>query len=344
MRSIFLAILTIPLLAGCGSDRFVVKTRVAGQVETRLDTPPVSPSAGPLKPVVVQAGASRIAIIDVDGLILNTPFVGPLSCGENPVALFREKLEATACDSCVKAVVLRINSPGGGVAACISMRHDLERFKERTRLPVVACLMDTATGGAYYLASGADQIVAGPATVTGGLGVILNLFNLRDLMAQFNVIPQAIKSGEFSDIGTSARALTEGEKAILQAMATEFHNQLIADMKRARPAATDAVVFDGRIFTGSQAKARGLVDHIGDLDEALQLATGIGCPGTNVRPGVVMYRRTNDPARSIYAVTANVPLQGSGLFPSLPGLDRAKMPTFLSLWQPELSIEKLGGK
>ncbi len=344
MRSLFLAILTIPLLVGCGSDRFVVKTRVAGQVETRLDTPPVSPSAGPVKPVLVQPGASRIAIVDVDGLILNTPFVGPLSCGENPVALFREKLEAVAGDTCVKAVVLRINSPGGGVAACISMRHDLERFKERTHLPVVACLMDTAAGGAYYLAAGADQIVAGPATVTGGLGVILNLFNLRDLMAQFNVIPQAIKSGEFSDIGTSARALTEGEKAILQAMADEFHNQIIADVKRSRPAATDATAFDGRIFTGSQAKARGLVDHIGDLDEALQLAAGIGCPGTNVRPGAVMYRRTNDPARSIYAVTANVPLQGSGLFPSLPGLDRAKMPTFLSLWQPELSIEKLGGK
>ena len=97
--------------------------------------------------VVVQNGPARIAILDVDGLILNTPFVGitALRCGENPVALFREKLEAIACaDPCAKAVVLRINSPGGGVAACISMRHDLERFKERTHLPVVACLMDTA--------------------------------------------------------------------------------------------------------------------------------------------------------------------------------------------------------
>ncbi len=343
MRGVLLALAAVVLVPfGVGCNRLVLKTIADTRVVT--DPQPVSVAAGYLKPVVVQPGASRIAILDVDGLILNAPFVGPLSVGENPVALFREKLEAIACDPCVKAVVLRVNSPGGGVAACIAMRHDLERFKERTRLPVVACLMDTAAGGAYYLASGADQIVAGPATVTGGVGVILNLFNLRDLMAQFNVIPQPIKSGDLTDIGTSARALTEGEKAILQAMADEFHAQIIADVMRARPAVTDKVAFDGRIFTGSQAKAKGLVDHIGDLDEAIQMAAQMGSVSANARPGVVMYRRGNDPARSVYAITPNVPLQGAGLFPSLPGLDRAKLPTFLSLWQPELSIEKLGGK
>jgi protease-4 len=341
MRVFPLALLLLVPAAGCKSDRFTLKT----QVETRLDAPPVSISAGYVKPVVVQPGESRVAILDVDGLILNTPFVGPLSVGENPVGLFREKLDAIACDRCVKAVVLRVNSPGGGVAACMQMRHDLEKFKERTRLPVVACLMDNATGGAYYLAAGADQIVAGPATVTGGVGVILNLYNLRDLMALANIIPQGIKSGDLTDIGTSARALTDDEKKLLQAMADEFHKQLIAGIKRARPAATDAANFDGRIFTGTQAKDRGLVDLVGDLDDALaSAAQACGCGGAGARPGVVMYRRGNDPARSVYAVTPNVPLQGAGLFPSVPGIDRAKLPTFLSVWQPELTIEKLGGK
>ena len=92
-------------------------------------------------------------------------------------------------------------------------------------------------------------------------------------MAQFNIIPQPIKSGDLTDIGSSARALTEGEKAILQAMADEFHKQLIADIKRTRPAIANNNAFDGRIFTGSQAKTIGLVDHIGDLDQAIQLAT-----------------------------------------------------------------------
>lgn len=338
-------ILTLVLLSACtGCRNLVVGTRIVGPVETRLDMVPVSVSAGHVQPVMVQSGAARVALIDVDGLILNTPFVGPLSVGENPVGLFREKLEAAAKDPCIKAVVLRVNSPGGGVAACIQMRHDLERFKQRTGLPVVACLMDTATGGAYYLASGCDQVVAGPATVTGGVGVILNLFNLRELMGQFNVLPQSIKAGEFTDIGTSARALTPGEKALLQAMADEFHQQIITGIKRTRTAVTDNGAFDGRIFTGSQAKAKGLVDHVGDLDDAIQTAGGLCGVSGGARPAVVMYRRDNDPARSVYAITANIPLQGAGLLPNLPGLDRTKMPTFLSVWQPELTLEKLGGK
>lgn len=341
MRGVLLVLLLVAASSGCRN--LVVGTRIVDPVETRLDMVPISVSAGSVKPVVVQPGPARVALIDVDGLILNTPFVGPLSVGENPVGLFREKLEAAACDPCVKAVVIRLNSPGGGVAACIQMRHDLERFKQRTGLPVVACLLDTAAGGAYSIASACDQVVAGPATVTGGVGVILNLFNLRDLMAQFNVLPQPIKAGELTDIGTSARALTEGEKKILQAMADEFHGQIIADIKRSRPGVTSKEAFDGRIFTGTQAKAIGLADQVGDLDDAIALAGGL-CGVSNGRPGVVMYRRGNDPARSVYAVTANVPLQGSGLLPNLPGLDRSKMPTFLSVWQPELTMEKLGGK
>ncbi len=337
-RLILLALILAPL-AGCKRlNNMVLKT----QVETKVDMPaPVSVAAGNVRSVVVQNGASRVAILDVDGLILDTPFVGPLSVGENPVALFREKLEAISSDPCVKAVVLRVNSPGGGVAACMTMRRDLERFKERTKLPVVACLMDTAAGGAYYLATAADQVIANPATVTGGVGVILNLFNLRDLMAQFNVIPQSIKSGKYTDIGTSARVLTPEEKVLLQSMADEFHKQLIADIQRNRPAMTNANAFDGRIFTGPQSLKVGMVDGIGDLDQAIQSAAEMAGFGALPRPGVVMYRRGNDPARSIYAITANVPLQ---LLPNLPGLDRSKMPTFLSVWQPELTLERLAGK
>jgi protease-4 len=343
MRKLLLLSLALaPLLAGCKRlESMVLKT----QVETKLEMPaPVSVAAGHVQPVVVQAGPARVAILDVDGLILDTPFVGPLSVGENPVALFREKLEAISCDPCVRAVVLRVNSPGGGVSACATMRRDLERFKERTKLPVVACLMDTATGGAYYLASASDYVVANPASVTGGVGVILNLFNLRELMAQFNIIPQPVKSGQYTDIGTSARALTPEERGILQSMADEFHKQLVADIQRNRPAMTDNNAFDGRIFTGPQSQKVGMVDAIGDLDQAIQTAADMGGVGAGARPGVVMYRRGNDPARSIYAITANIPLQGAGLLPSLPGLDRSKMPTFLSIWQPELTMEKMGGK
>jgi protease IV len=343
---LFLILVSL-ILFGTGCERFIART----QSKFANILTPVNPDAGPLRPLLVESGvaSNRVAIVDVDGLILNTPFVGPMSVGENPVALFREKLEAIECDPCVKAVVLRINSPGGGVAACVAMRRDLEKFKQRTRLPVVACLLDLGTGGAYYLASEADVVVAEPATVTGGIGVILNLFNLRDLMGQFNIIPQGVKAGEFVDIGSSARAVEPAEKALLQSMADEFHKQLQTDISqsRSRIDLAGGTTFDGRIFTGKQALSRGLIDQIGDLDDAIHLAAQLSCPvvGMNVpRPQVVIYRRTNDPANSIYAITANIPLQGAGLLPNLPGLERSKLPTFLSVWEPELTIERLGGK
>lgn len=350
MRKLLLLI-GLLTIAGSGCSRMMLRTRVGfdGPVDTRItDFTPVSPIAGPLKPVVVENGnAGRVAILDVDGLILNTPFVGPMSLGENPVSLFREKLAAIEADPCVKAVVIRINSHGGGVAACLSMRRDLEKFKARTGKPIVACLLDTATGGAYHIATACDQIIAGEATVTGGIGVILNLFNLQDLMAQFNIIPQSIKTGEKIDIGTSAKVLKPEDRQILQAMSDEFNAQILADIKKTRTSLKGGdTTTDGRIFTGSQAYGRGLVDQIGDMDAAIALAASLGCshPSPTARPQVVLYRRNNDPANSVYSITANIPLQGAGIFPNLPGLERSKLPTFLSIWQPELTMEKLGGK
>ena len=350
MRSLPCILLIVSLGLGC--QGMSVRTRVAfdSPVDTRVtaELTPVNPNAGRVRPINVQlgAGTGRVAIVDVDGLILNTPFVGPLSVGENPVSLFREKLDAIEADPCVRGVVLRINSPGGGVAACMDMRHDLQRFKARTNLPVVSCLMDTAAGGAYYLASGGDVVVTGSSTVTGGIGVLLNLFNLQDLMALYNVRPQMIKAGEMVDIGTSARALKPEERTLLETMATDFHQQIKAEILKSRPKLNldDGRTVDGRIFTGTQAVNLGLADRIGDLDGAIQLAAQLGCGQGVDRPQVVLYRRTNDPANSIYSVTANIPLQGAGLLPNLPGLDRSKLPTFMSVWQPELTIEKLGGK
>jgi protease-4 len=340
-------ILLLALIFGAaGCERWLVQTReqFAGLLA------PVNPNAGPVRPVIVQGGGSplRVAIVDVDGLLLNTPFVGPMSVGENPVALFREKLQAAACDSNVKAVVLRINSPGGGVAACLAMRADLLDFKARTHLPVVSCLLDQATGGAYVLAAASDLIVAEPADVTGGLGVIFNLYNLQDLMAQFNIIPRTIISGKYTDMGSCARALEPEEKEMLQKIADNFHALIEKNVLQTRPqiGLAGGAAFDGRIFSGQEALSARLVDQVATLDDAINAAAQLGCPGLapNVRPQVVLYRRLNDPATTIYSVTANVPLQGSGLLPSLPGLDRSRLPTFMSIWQPELTIEKLAGK
>jgi protease-4 len=311
------------------------------------DTPPIS-DAGPVTAMPVGGCHSdgsevKIAIVDVDGLLLNMDFTGPYSLGENPLALFREKLDAIAADDRVGAVVLRINSPGGSVTAADVMWRDLRDFRQCTHKPVVACLMDVGAGGAYYLACAADRILAHPTSITGGIGVILNLYNLRDLMAQYNVIAQEIKAGPNIDIGTSARNLTPDGKQLLQAMADEFHARFRRVVQHARPQvdANQPTTFDGRVFTAQQALARHLIDHIGYLDDAVRLAEEMGqIQGARV----VVYHRPNDPARSAYGVTPNIPLQATAIPLSMPGLDRSRLPAFLYMWQPEATLERLGGK
>ncbi len=317
-----------------------LETKVSANLSPRNDD-------GPLIAKEVASGNSTsssetIAIVDLDGILLNNEYTGISSLGENPVALFRDKLDSLEKQPNIRAVILRINSPGGGVAACGLMRRDLLRFRQRTHLPVIACLLDNATGGAYYIASAADQMVAIPESVVGGIGVILNLYNLRDLMQQFNIVPQEIKAGPNIDMGSVVRKIPDETKKWLQGMADQYQQTMIRDIRAQRPKipARDQTVFDGRIFTAEQALERGLIDRIADLDEII----------SDVRQyyhlsaaATVLYRRKNDPAYSIYAVSPNTPIQAA-LLPSVPGMDRSKLPVFLSMWQIDPTAQKQSGK
>jgi protease-4 len=301
---------------------------------------------GPVKPICVEGPPKgpHVAVIDVDGLLLNTDFTGAYSVGENPVAFFNEKLDAAAHDPEAVAVVLRINSPGGSVNAADLMHRQLLNFRLHTKKPVVACLVGMGAGGAYFLASAADVIVADPTTVSGAIGVILNLYNLREALGQLNVALQPIKAGQLADIGAQTHNLTREERGILETMAREFHQYMIGEIcnirKGVNPA--DGTDFDGRVFTTSQALERKLIDRMGYLDDAVQTARELaGCATASV----ALYRRCNDVARSIYAITPNVPMQGTGLLPmSIPGIDRTKLPTFLSAWLAEPTVDRLSGK
>jgi protease-4 len=287
--------------------------------------------------------APHVAIIDVDGLLLNTNLIGPYSAGDNPVDLFREKLDAAAADSCTVAVVVRINSPGGSVTASDIMWRDLQRFREMTRRPVVACLMDLGASGAYYLATAGDLIIAHPTTVTGGIGVVLNLYNLEDAMNVLNISSQSVKAGEKIDLGTVTRELKPEDEAMLKEMANEFYARFrsVVGQLRTQVDMTDKTTFDGRVFTASQALKRGLIDRIGYLEDALDMAREqAGQP----HAGAVLLHRCGDVGRTPYATTPNYPIHVS-LFPaSLPGLDRNKLPTFLYMWQPDPTLERFSGK
>jgi protease-4 len=328
--------------AGCHHKPLRVQATGTARVTTEM--PPVS-NAAPLQPWAVPScgcGPDQIAIVDVDGVLLNMDMVGLGSMGENPVSLFRERLDRVAANPCTRGLIVRINSPGGGVTACDIMWHDLQSFKARTHLPVVAVLMDVGAGGSYYLATAADQIVAHPTSVVGGIGVILNLYNLSDAMAQFNVVATPIRSGENIDLGSNAKPMSEEQMAILTSMANEFHNRFKQIVLQTRPQVDPdlATTFDGRIFTAQQAQQLALIDGIGYMDTAIGMVREVACAPS---AQVVLYHRCNDPARTPYAITPNVPAQGN-MFPvSLPGYDRSKLPTFLYLWQADPTIKKWGG-
>jgi protease-4 len=320
----------------------VMREPITAKVDATLNT---LPDTGMMHEVPVppycNPSGEKIAVIDVDGLLIDADMTGPYSAGDNPVSTFQEKLNAAATDRGVRAVVLRINSPGGGVAATEMMARALADFRVRTGKPTVACLLDVGAGGGYYLASGCDQIVAMPSSVVGGIGAILNLYNLELAMEQWNVLGSIIKSGDRIDMGTPMRKITADEKAMLTAMAKEYHaNFKQAVLHSRRQVAADSEVFDGRVMTTTKAVEAGLVDVPGFLPDAIERARLLaGCGGVMA----VLYRRPGSPARSLYETVPNRPVAGLNLPFSIPGLDRARLPLFLYLWHVEPTIVRVTG-
>ena len=301
---------------------------------------------GPLNEIALGTGEccrceAKVAVIELDGILNNSNFVGLYSAGENPVAVFKEKLDAAAADPTVRCVVLRINSPGGSVAATDLLCHDLREFRQKTGKPVVALLMDIGAGGAYYLATAADTIIATPSSTVGGIGVLLNLYQATLAMEQLNFFDMTIRQGEHIDMASPVRKLTEEEKTLFNDMAKEFHARfkeaILVGRSRVK---VNEQVFDGRIMSAKLAIEAGLVDRTGYLEDAIATASALA----DVKQAkTVMYRRSGDPARTLYATTSNRPIQNA-VFPwSVPGADRARLPLFLYMWQADPNLLRLTG-
>jgi protease IV len=332
--SVFLVLLVI-MLSGCRSLQPIdVRTRVTVDPQPVADiTPIVEMPVG----VVGRTCGTKVAIIDVDGVLVNENQTGLMSAGLNPLDIFRAKLDYAASRRDISAVVLRIHSPGGGVTASDIMHRDLQRFRAITGRPVIACLMDVAAGGAYYLATGCDVIIAHPTTLTGGLGVILNLYNLEDMLAQFNIVGVSIKAGRQIDIGSPLRTIPTESRELLQSLADGFQMRFRDSIAESRGLVLSGreEFLDGRILSAQQARTYGLIDSIGYLDDALQLAAW----QSGAVPGhVVMLQQCRHRVQSIYGVTPNRPVQGDLLPVDVPGLSRDKLPTFLFMWQPDPSL------
>lgn len=281
--------------------------------------------------------SDRIAILDVDGLLSNArerPMIGP--AGDNPVAVFKEKLDRAAADSRVKAVVVRINSPGGTVTASDLMFHELRAFKARTGKPVVAAMLDVAASGGYYIACAADEIVAHPTTVTGSIGVIMVLPEMSGLMGKIGVRTNVFKSGEMKDAGSPFREMGDAERAILQGLIDDMYERFVKVVRSGRPSiAEDRVrsIADGRIYTATQALEHRLIDRIGTLEDAISAAR-MRAGLVDRRVVIVQYARPLAYRANVYAAAPDGPAQVNYVNVDVGELLTPTAPQFMYLWAP----------
>jgi protease-4 len=241
--------------------------------------------------VLYNGGEDQIAVVDISGVIVDEVSSGDPFALDQGVAAVRELssiFEELARIETVKAVVLRINSPGGAVVASDELYQSIKELSEEK--VVIAQLNDTAASGGYYAAVAADKIIANRATITGSIGVIAQFPEFTALLDKVGVDVRTFKSGDFKDIGAFDREMTEEEQVIIQSIIDDAYVQFIDAIESGRELDREEILSlaDGRIYSGIQAKEAGLVDEVGTYDDALKLAAS----EANVdNPSVVQYNQ-----------------------------------------------------
>jgi protease-4 len=289
---------------------------------------------GDLKETVIEGERGpKVALIEIEGLLRETGKPLPLGLGreESPVARVRAQLDKAAKDRAVKAVVLRIHSPGGTATASEIIYGEIQRFKSKKPVPVVAQLVGIATSGAYYAAMAADSVYANPTTVTGSIGVIFVSVNVSGLMEKLGLADQTLTTGPYKDVGSPLRPMSPEDRALMQGVLNDLYRrfvQVVAAGRPQLPAARVAELADGRIYSATQAQANGLIDGVADLpgtiDEVRHRA-GL----EEVR--VVTYHRKREWRENLYTLSPN--LETLAVNPTAL-LDLLPAPTFAYLWWP----------
>ena len=202
------------------------------------------------------AFGDKIAVVEISGVITQSSGI---------IEEIHQYLE----DEGVKAIILRIDSPGGGVGPSQEIHREV--LKVKTRKKVVTSMGSVAASGGYYIACASDLIVANPGTITGSIGVLMEFTNIEELFKKIGIKGVVLKSGEHKDIGSPFREMTPEEKKIIQAVIDNVHQQFIQAVAEGRKMDHSKVaqIADGRILTGEQAKQAGLVDQIGNLQDAI---------------------------------------------------------------------------
>jgi protease-4 len=201
----------------------------------------------------------KVAVVEIKGVIASA----------QPTI---EDLAEFSNDNSVKAVVIRIESPGGGVGPSQELYMEIRRTAEKK--PVVVSMGSVAASGGYYIAAAAQKIYANPGTITGSIGVIMQFTNFEELFKKIGFHMEVVKSGIYKDVGNPSRKITPEERAYLQELIDNVHQQFVRDVALGRDMTVEEIeqVADGRIFTGEQAQKMGLVDELGNLKDAIGAA------------------------------------------------------------------------
>jgi protease-4 len=222
------------------------------------------------------ASASRVALIEVSGAISDEGASGALGGSTQGARDVIESLDEARLDPTVKAVVIRVNSPGGSASASQEMYQAVKRVGK----PVVCSMGDLAASGGYYVAAACDTIYANGSTLTGSIGVISQFLNYQGLFKKLGLDEATIKSGRFKDAGNPARPLTPAERQLFQAMIMNVYEQFVSDVAQGRKKkltlAQVRKLADGRVYTGKQAFDNKLIDKLGGLHEAVREAARLG--------------------------------------------------------------------
>jgi protease-4 len=318
-----LCLFFVSILAGCGSPSFLI-TPVQGAFELRQTT---------VKPAT-KSFAGKIAIIPVEGTLSDVLTGGLLQSPENRLSLFIQELDQAADDDTIKAVVLRVNSPGGTVTTSDTMYDAVLRFKAKTHKPVIAAAQEVDASGAYYVSCAADKIVANPTSVVGSIGVIFESFEFVGTMDKLGIDSIVVKSAELKDMGSPYKHITDKERLLMQDMVNEYFarfKSVVTSNRHLTDPDTIAHVTTGQVFSGETAAKLGLVDQVGRLDDAIDLAEQLSnTPGAEI----VMYMRPYAFKGSIYA-QADVPQpKANEMTLKLPMMQDVVPSGFYYLWQP----------
>jgi protease IV len=256
---------------------------------------------------------NKVAVIPIEGEIVDARAT-------------LDTLKRYAENPTVKAIVIRINSPGGAIAPSQEIYSEIRRTRSRSGKPIVASLDSVAASGGYYIAVACDQIVANPGSITGSIGVILQWFDVKELMQWAKLKPETITSGALKDAGSPFRELSDAERAYFQTIVSQLHQQFVRHVVEGRNGKMTpeevAGVADGRIFTGEEAMRLKLVDEMGTIDDAVRTAGKLA--GIRGEPTRLWPRRREDRLLDL--------LTGSDAGALLQRIANRRVPQFLYRW------------